>query len=175
MKDFLLIGPLMAMNGLLYPLLVDGSVWIPPERSCSPKTGKEYATGQGWNWFGVDEDYWNEVQGVKNPVGLCKTDNEYLCAVDSCWYFHIPRKKPYHFTPTREYTPEAYPKLDNYDAIAVKRWPYIPKDYQGDMAVPITYLFIHNPQEYEIVERITDAKLKGKRLFTRLIIRRKQL
>ena len=164
----------MGMKIIPLPFLVDGSVWIPPERSCSPKTGKEYTTGNGWNWFRVDEDYWNEIQRVKKPWGLCKTDNEYLCAVDSCWYFHIPRKKPYQFTPTREYTPEAYPKLDNYDAISVKRWLYIPKDYQGDMAVPITYFFIHNPQEYEIIARITDAKLNGKRLFTRLIIRRKQ-
>lgn len=172
MKAFMLIGPLTAMNGQLFPYLVEGSVWIPPERSCSPKTGKEYAVGQGWTWFGVKEDYWHEVQGKRNPAGLCKTVNEYLCTADTCWYFHLPRKTPYHFTPTREYTPEDYPKLDNHDAISVKRWPYIPKDYDGDMAVPITYLFVHNPEEYEIKEKIADAKLNGKRLFIRLIIRK---
>jgi hypothetical protein len=41
---------------------------------------------------------------------------------------------------TEMYSPEKYPKYDNYDAIEVSRLKNIPKDYKGIMGVPITIL-----------------------------------
>ena len=41
---------------------------------------------------------------------------------------------------TCEYSPEKYPKYDNYDAINVDKIAEIPKDYYGIMGVPITFL-----------------------------------
>ena len=44
-----------------------------------------------------------------------------------------------------------YPKYDNYDAIEVSRLKDIPKDYNGMMGVPISYLDNHNPDQFEII------------------------
>lgn len=44
-----------------------------------------------------------------------------------------------------------YPKYDNYDAINADRVKDIPTDYEGIIGVPITYLGVHNPEQYEII------------------------
>ena len=49
------------------------------------------------------------------------------------------------------YSPEKYPKYDNYDAINVDRCKDIPIDYDGVMGVPITFLGHYNPEQFEIV------------------------
>ncbi len=49
------------------------------------------------------------------------------------------------------YSPEAYPKYDNYDAIEVSRTADIPCDYDGIMGVPITFLDKYCPKQFEIV------------------------
>ena len=53
-------------------------------------------------------------------------------------------------TLTATYSPEKYPKYDNYDAINVNRVQDIPYDYEGVMGVPIT-IFDHNLNNIEIV------------------------
>lgn len=52
---------------------------------------------------------------------------------------------------TKTYNPIDYPKYDNYDAIEVGRVANIPKDYYGVMGVPITFIFKHNPDQFEIL------------------------
>ncbi len=81
------------------------------------------------------------------------------------------------------YTPEEYPVYDNFDAIEVGKAADIPCDYQGLMGVPITFLTKFNPEQFEIVgvlnhgcDSIYDkAKpiLKGKELYSRILIRNK--
>ena len=50
-----------------------------------------------------------------------------------------------------QYTPEKYPKYDNYDAINVNKVSEIPVDFDGVMGVPITFLDKYNPKQFEIV------------------------
>ena len=45
----------------------------------------------------------------------------------------------------RKYSPEIYPKYENYDAINVDRYTEIPCDYDGIMGVPITFIDKYNP------------------------------
>lgn len=52
----------------------------------------------------------------------------------------------------KHYTPEEYPKYDNYDAINVNVTNDIPMDYEGVMGVPITFLDKYNPDQFEIIE-----------------------
>lgn len=52
----------------------------------------------------------------------------------------------------KNYTPEEYPKYDNYDAINVDKVAEIPIDYDGVMGVPITFLDKYSPEQFEIVE-----------------------
>lgn len=51
----------------------------------------------------------------------------------------------------KNYTPEEYPKYDNYDAINVDKVAEIPCDYDSVMGVPITFLDKYNPEQFEIV------------------------
>ena len=88
---------------------------------------------------------------------------------------------------TATYSPEKCPKYDNYDAVNVDRVQDIPYDYEGVMGVPIT-IFDHNlDYEYDGClygdHTIIDGKyikghtpiVDGKHLYTRALIRRKQL
>ena len=51
----------------------------------------------------------------------------------------------------KHYTPEEYPKYDNYDAINIDKVADIPCDYDGVMGVPITFMDKYNPEQFEIV------------------------
>lgn len=51
----------------------------------------------------------------------------------------------------KHYTPEKYPKYDNYDAINVDKVADIPCDYPGVMGVPITFMDKYCPEQFEIV------------------------
>ena len=53
---------------------------------------------------------------------------------------------------TERYTPGKYPKYDNYDAINVDKVNEIPKDYNGVMGVPISFLDKYSPNQFEIIK-----------------------
>ena len=97
------------------------------------------------------------------------------------------------------YSPEEYPKYDNYDAINIGKTIDIPCDYIGFMGVPITFLDKYNPEQFEIIwqacgntrasapsdilqtlhykqhpeDRGGCGVVKGKRQYARVIIRNK--
>ena len=55
---------------------------------------------------------------------------------------------------------EKYPKYDNYEGININRTVDIPKDYNGDIDVPITFLYKFNPDYFEIVKFRTESDNK---------------
>lgn len=70
----------------------------------------------------------------------------------SCWFTSLPVKKHNEYlTCYKRYSPEEYPKYDNYDAINIDKYTEIPYDYDGCMGVPITFLDKYNPEQFEIV------------------------
>ena len=78
-----------------------------------------------------------------------------------CWFTNVDIEKRHENMPLfRCYSPELYPKYDNYDAINVDRTVDIPCDYYGVMGVPITFLSQYNPDQFEIVafRKGTDGK-----------------
>lgn len=50
-----------------------------------------------------------------------------------------------------KYSPEEYPKFDNYNAINISKTADIPYDYPGIMGVPITFLDKYSPEQFEII------------------------
>lgn len=84
---------------------------------------------------------------------------------------------------------EGYPHYDYYDAIDIPFTDAIPKDYDGLMGVPITFLDKFNPEQFEIIDGIgrysmltgpTEetqgtylTKVNGKPRYARIVIRRK--
>ena len=71
----------------------------------------------------------------------------------SCWFTNLPVKRHTDFLDLyKHYTPEDYPKYDNYDAINVNTYTDIPCDYDDVMGVPVTFLDKYNPDQFEIID-----------------------
>lgn len=69
-----------------------------------------------------------------------------------CWLTSLPLGRECVKLPlVKSYDSSLYPYYDNYDAIEVSRVSDIPRDYYGLMGVPLSYLFKHNPEQFEIL------------------------
>ena len=89
----------------------------------------------------------------------------------------------------KKYTPEEYPKYDNYNAINIDKTKEIPMDYDGVMGVPITFMNVYNPNQFDIIDGIGRysmidgptqktkgtylTKINGKPKYSRIIIKTK--
>ncbi len=105
--------------------------------------------------------------------------------VNACWYTNLTHgKKNEKIILWKEYSSEAHPKYDNYDAIEVSKVSDIPKNYSGLMGVPITFMNKYNPEQFEIVGIDCDLTLvqngkatnfikNGRNLYVRLVIKHK--
>ena len=70
----------------------------------------------------------------------------------SCWFTNLPVKRHNEKLILYEtYEPEKYPKYENFDAINVDSYTKIPKDYDGYMGVPITFLDKFNPNQFKLL------------------------
>ena len=108
---------------------------------------------------------------TKNLLGLCY------------WFTNLGvAKRPEKLILRKTYTPEKYPRYDNYDAIEVGKGADIPVDYDGVMGVPITFLDKHDPDQFEIIgldrdmvpkEFLVGGRLAidGKAKYCRILIR----
>jgi len=54
----------------------------------------------------------------------------------------------------KNYTPEEYPKYDNYDAINVDKVSDIPVDFDGIMGVPLSFLDKHCIEQFDIMGQL---------------------
>lgn len=109
------------------------------------------------------------------------------------WMTTFPIWNAPHLVLTETYSPENYNKFDNYDAICVNSVKEIPKDYEGKMGVPITFIDKWNREDFEILDyigrysvmdlcgtnetirqkRALATDVKGKSKFSRLIIQKR--
>ena len=70
----------------------------------------------------------------------------------SCWFTNLDvEKHKQDITLYKTYTPEEYPKYENYDAINVDKVSEIPMNYGGAIGVPITFLDKYNPEQFKVV------------------------
>ena len=121
--------------------------------------------------------------GMTNPKEFVQPDGEVKKFGNICWYTNLPHgKRNEELVLYKTYNPEEYPKYDNYDAIEVSKTKDIPMDYDGVMGVPITFLDKYNPNQFEILGNEYDLNIdksrcyiKGKRLYSRILIRNKML
>ena len=108
-----------------------------------------------------------------------------------CWFTNLDIKKRHEeIILYKKYNEEEFPKYDNYDAIEVSKVCEIPKDYDGIMGVPITFLYRYNPSQFEIVDinphfftlvaqgfekpkQLTLHKVNKKDPYARILIKRK--
>jgi len=92
-------------------------------------------------WLGC-----NSVKEFVQPDGSIKKFGNIL------WFTNLDiAKRHEELDLIEKYSPEKYPKYDNYDAINVDKVTDIPCDYDGVMGVPITFLDKYNPEQFVIV------------------------
>jgi hypothetical protein len=168
-KDFLIIGN---QNSITYreilPLIRDNKIWL------------GYKSGHFW--FMVPDSY----EEKKTDFKIDENGQKWRRMGNICWYTNLDIEKRHeNMTLFRTYSPELYPKYDNFDAIEVSRTANIPYDYDGYMGVPITFTDKYNPDQFEFLgidkEFTTDRsrfKLtengKQRTLYARMVIRRKR-
>lgn len=78
-----------------------------------------------------------------------------------CWYTNIDIVKKYKniiLYKTYKNNEFNYPKYNNYNAIEISKIKEIPKDYNGIMGVPITFIEKYNPEQFQIIGCDYDVK-----------------
>ena len=71
---------------------------------------------------------------------------------NACWFTNLDiAKRHEQLILYKTYNPDDYPSYDNYDAIEVTKVVEIPKDFDGVMGVPLTFLDKYNPDQFEVL------------------------
>lgn len=73
----------------------------------------------------------------------------------------------------KRYVDGEYKKYDDGSFINIDDYRDIPGDYNDLMGVPITFIRKWSPEQFEILDIMKDKSVDGKRMFSRILIRRK--
>lgn len=162
-KKFLIIGNKNAVTYKeIFPLLMDNKIWV----GVRP----------------MNKDFWLYVPDGE-PYEKLDEEGKHIKHIMGCWYTNLNHKKRNEELKLfKRYTPEEFPKYDNYDAIEVGKVTDIPRDYPGVMGVPITFFDKYNPDQFEVIglDRYTVPKqflvggrvaINGKPTYARVLIR----
>lgn len=170
-KKFIIIGNQNAITYKeIFPLFMENKIWL----------------GYGFkrNCAHFITHYEDTATDTDHRVGMIRVPSV-------TWFTNLEiAKRHEEMILWKHYSPEEYPRYDNYDAIEVAKTTEIPCDYDGIMGVPITFMYKYNPDQFEIVGA-TESEGKGfshglwrggsaqpviagERVYKRLFIRRKQ-
>ncbi|MDR0472499.1 MAG: adenine-specific methyltransferase EcoRI family protein [Treponema sp.] len=133
-KKFIIIGPKNAITYKdIFKLVKENRLWL----------GCGFANGNAY--FNISNPR-NFASGVYDPnTGLVKFRNV-------GWFTNLDFKKRHEdLVLYKNYIPSDYPKYVNFDAINVDLTKEIPQDYGNAMGVPITFLDVYNPDQFEII------------------------
>lgn len=135
-KKFLILGDQNAMTYKeIFKFIQENKLWL------------GYDNG-GTKWFRVPDGYEIQTESrIKFENGV-----KYFSMGRIMWFTNLDTTKRHEkVTLYKKYSPEEYPKYDNYDAIEVSKYAEIPADYEEVMGVPITFLDKYNPEQFEII------------------------
>ena len=132
-KDFIIIGN---TNSLTYREIF--------------KLFKDNRIRTGYTKFNVGMFF--EVPDYYEKYTKIVDGKKYARVSTSCWFTSLPVKKHNdRLICYKTYNADDYPKYENYDAININTYTDIPKDYDGLMGVPVTFLDKYNPEQFELV------------------------
>lgn len=158
-KKFLIIGNKNSITYKeIFTLIKDNKMWL----------GYRNINSDMWLMVPEGEKYEKIVDGIK------------LKHIMACWYTNLDTTKRHEeFTMYKKYIADDYPKYDNFDAINVNVVAEIPKDYDGAMGVPITFLDKYNPDQFEIVkfrkgDDERDLVINGQSPYFRILIKKRE-
>ena len=173
-KKFVIIGNQNAITYKeIFPFLRDDQMWL----------GYGFRGNVGF----FESPYQDYAAATQHKEGLIRVSGV-------MWFTNIYiDKRRERLLLYKAYTPEEYPKYDNYDAINVNKVADIPHDYDGVMGVPITFMDKYNPIQYEIVgctesegkgfsnglwdetSGVAQPMVAGKRIYKRIFIKRRNM
>ena len=153
-KSFVIIG---SMNAITYkdvfPLIQQNRMWL----------GNGFTAGNAYFTAPTSRQYADGV--FDEDTGLVKFRNV-------IWFTNLDHGRRHQalplmtkadnikFSKHKEVKGIGYQSYDNYNAIEVPFTDAIPKDYEGAMGVPISFLSKYNPEQFEI-SSITNSKARG--------------
>ena len=177
-KKFLVIGNMNAITYKeIFPLIRDAKLWLGRGPAGSDML------------FDVPEDYALELVETKREGSAYKIVDGIVKGRlgNASWFTNLDHRKRHEdLILYKKYSPDEYPKYDNYDAINVNKTDHIPVDYAGEMGVPITFLDKHNPEQFEIIgidrpliTQLTGKqsrfRINGKEIYARIVIHNKRI
>lgn len=152
-KKFLIIGNQNAIvNSRIFPRVLSGELHF------------------GFNMiqnFEIPAKYVNMYKNVK------VLDGKYFKQLGFvCWFTNIEiGKQKNDLELLKAYNPAEYPKYDNSDVINCDKVADIPRDYNGVIGVPISFVHKWNLQQFKIVGKV-QPKIDGKCIYQRILIQR---
>ena len=177
-KQFLILGNLTSIttNKKIFRRIKDGLLWP----GCNFNKTVEFL---------MPDDY-----ELKGNAYVDENGRKHGFVPGICWITNLPIQKENKLELTCTYNKEAYPVFDHLPhVINVRKTAEIPNDYEGYMAVPITFLSKFDPEQFEIIDGVNrycvlDAfgvneqvrqqhshccNIGGKATFFRIVIKRK--
>lgn len=154
-KKFIIIGNINAVKYKeIFPYIMNNKIWL----------GKSIHSGD--REFGVPADYPLKAAGCR----IDEQGNKYIRVKGIRWFTNLEYEERHEdMILYRSYNASEYPKYDNYNAIEVSKTSEIPYDYYDIMGVPITFIDVYNPDQFEIIgvsnnpDTIPDVQPIGKK------------
>jgi len=171
-KQFIIVGHQNAITYKeIFKLIKENRMWL----------GYGFKGGAG---HFINEHYEDYATATDRKEGMIRVSGVH-------WFTNLEIDKRHEdIILYKYYSPEEYPKYDNYDAINVDKTKDIPMDYKGLMGVPITFLDKYNPEQFEIIDinphfftiieqglpKPTQLKMAGQKdPYARILIRHKKI
>lgn len=167
-KKFVIIGNLNAFTYKeIFKLVKENKIWL------------GHSIHSGDREFRVPDYYPLNAATTR----IDKNGDKFIRVKGVRWFTNLDYKERHEdLILYKKYNPEEYPKYDNYDAINVDKTNDIPKDYNGAMGVPITFMDKYNPDQFEILGNEYDLNIekgrgyvKGNRMYSRIFIKNKKI
>jgi hypothetical protein len=138
-KKFLIIGNGNAVTYKeIFPLIKENKLWIGYK---SFSGGMDFIAGENYDASKCKHPKYDEKGNIIINVMMC------------VWFTNMEHdKRTMPLDLYMKYSNEYYKKYDNYDAIQVSKVCDIPMDFEGVMAVPITFLDKYCPNQFEILD-----------------------
>lgn len=178
-KNFIILGNQNELTtNSIFPFFKEGKFWAGvyygnmafrvPNRDEYKREGKRF-------WIDEEGNYWRSLGNI-------------------CWFTNLDHfKRHEELILFKKYSNEEYPTYDNYNAINVNKVADIPKDYDGVMGVPVTFMYKYNPTQFQVIGQTHSADksdevqalrtsvenkhrglINGKQVYARILIKRKQ-
>ena len=137
-KKFIIIGN---QNAITYKetfkLIKENKIWL------------GYSIHNGDREFGVPDHYGKNTSSVR----IDENGKKFIRVRGPRWFTNIDYKERHEdLILYKKYNNTEYPKYDNYNAINVDKTKDIPRDWEGNIGVPITFFDKYNPNQFEIID-----------------------